>query len=67
MPKIKTNKTASKRVKITNNKKLIKSQTDVSHLRRKWTANKKHRKNKTQEVTSKGYKKMFKKLLPGRL
>ena len=63
MPQMKTKRTLLKRVKITKSGKIRKKSVDASHLRRKWSTNKRHRKNKTGLVTNKGHRKMFKKLL----
>lgn len=59
----KTRKTLIKRVKITKSGKILKKQNRTGHLKRKWSANKKHRKTGLEEVTSKGYKDKIKTLL----
>jgi ribosomal protein L35 len=63
MPKQKTKKTLTKRIRITKTGKVLKKKLRTSHLKSKWNTNKRHRKAGTEEVTGKGYKKMFKKLL----
>ncbi len=61
--KIKTRKTLMKRIKVTKSGKILKKQNRTGHLKRKWTANKKHRKNRMNEVESVGYMKKIKQLL----
>lgn len=61
--KIKTNKTLSKRVKITKNGKILKKQSNTGHLKRKWSASRKSRKNKRLVQENKGHIIMIKKLL----
>ena len=63
MKKLKTKKTLSKRVKVTKKGKIIKGQIDTGHLKSKWGASKKHRKNKRLTQKNKGHIKVFKKLL----
>jgi len=63
MPKLKTKKTLSKRIKITKRGKVLKKQTDTGHLKGKWTASKKSRKNKVKEQKNKGHRKLFKLML----
>jgi len=63
MSKLKTKKTLLKRLKITKGGKLIRKQTNTGHLKRKWTANKKHRKSDPKKIKSSSYKKNFKKML----
>lgn len=63
MPKIKTKKTLVKRIKITKTGKILKKQTDTGHLKKKWTAPKKSRKNKVKEQKNIGHRKIFKKML----
>ena len=63
MPKIKTKKTAMKRIKVTKTGKLIRKQVRTGHLKRKWTTNKRHRKTSTRSVSNAGHKRIFKKLL----
>lgn len=62
MPKIKPKKTLKKRVKVTKGGKLIRKQIETGHLKRKWTANKKHRKADPKKIKE-GYKKKFEKML----
>lgn len=61
--KIKTKKTLLKRIKITKTGKILKKQICTGHLKRKWSVNKKHRKNRTKEQTNSGHIKVFKALL----
>lgn len=61
--KLKTKKTLSKRVKITKNGKVLKKQCNTGHLKRKWSASKKSRKNSLVVQSNKGHIKMFKTLL----
>ena len=63
MPKVKSKQTLKKRIKITKTGKIMKKQTDTGHLKVKWSANKKTRKNKDQEQTNKGHIKKFNKML----
>ena len=63
MPKIKTKKTLLKRLKITKTGKILKNQVSTGHLKVKWDADKKSRKNRTDEQTNSGHRKIFKKLL----
>ena len=63
MPKLKTKKTLRKRVKITKKGKLIRNQIDAGHLKRKWSTNKKHRKNKSKIIGNVGHRKKYKKML----
>jgi ribosomal protein L35 len=60
---MKTRKTLTKRVKITKTGKILKKQNRTGHLKRKWSANKKHRKSGLEQIVSKGYRKKFKRLL----
>ncbi len=63
MPKIKTKKTAQKRVKITKSGKILSKQVRTGHLKRKWSSNKKFRKGSDNEVENRGHKNIFKTLL----
>jgi len=63
MPKLKTKKTALKRIKISKRGKLVKKQINTSHLKKKWSTNKRHRKNRTDKILNIGQRKIFKKLL----
>ena len=63
MPKIKTKKTAIKRIRVTKTGKLIRKQVRTGHLKRKWSTNKRHRKTSKSTVPNAGHKKIFKKLL----
>lgn len=64
MAKLKTKKTAIKRVKITKSGKVLKKAVSAGHLKRKWSTSKKHRKSGLSEQTNKGHLKMFQKILP---
>ncbi len=61
--KLKTKKTLAKRLRITKTGKILKNQVATGHLKRKWSANKKHRKNRVLEQENKGHRKMFRKML----
>jgi len=63
MPKLKTKKTLMKRIKLTKSGKLIRKQINTGHLKRKWSTNKKHRKNMLEQVGNKGHIRKFKKML----
>jgi len=63
MPKLKTKKTLTKRIKLTKKGKMLRKQIDTGHLKRKWSTNKKHRKNKSKLIGNKGHQKKFKKML----
>lgn len=63
MPKLKTKKTATKRIKITKNGKILRKNVSTSHLKRKWSSSKKMRKNTGGEVLNIGHKNIFKQLL----
>lgn len=63
MGKLKTKKTLLKRVKITKTGKLKREQVSTGHLKAKWSANKKYRKNKREIQENSGHIKKFKKLL----
>jgi len=58
--KQKTKKTLTKRVKITKSGKILKKKLRTSHLKAKWTANRKHRKAGLNQISS---KKIQKKLM----
>lgn len=47
MPKLKTRRTLTKRIRITKNGKVLKKQNRLGHLKRKMDASRKSRKNKT--------------------
>lgn len=66
MPKMKTKKTLTKRIKITKNGKLIKKQTRMGHLKRKFNADRKFRKTKLEEQPNAGHVKVLKRLLAKR-
>ena len=61
--KLKTKKTLAQRVKITKTGKILKKQVRTGHLKRKWSTNKKHRKNKTKSQKNSGHIKLFKRML----
>jgi large subunit ribosomal protein L35 len=63
MPKLKTKKTAMKRIKITKNGKILRKHVRTSHLKSKWTANRKMRKAGTASVDNIGHKNIFKQLV----
>lgn len=59
----KTRKTLLKRVKITKSGKILKKQNRTGHLKRKWSASKKHRKTGLEEMSTRGYKRKVKTML----
>jgi ribosomal protein L35 len=63
MPKLKTKKTLKKRIRVTKKGKIIKKQTRIGHLKRKWSTNHKFRKKKRESQDNIGHKKVIKKLL----
>ncbi|OGC68715.1 hypothetical protein A2415_02055 [candidate division WWE3 bacterium RIFOXYC1_FULL_39_7] len=63
MPKLKTKKTLTKRIKVTKNGKIMKKQTRTGHLKSKWSASKKSRKNNMELQLNRGHIKVIKKLL----
>jgi len=63
MPKMKTKKTAAKRVKITKGGKIMRKKVRTSHLKSKWTTNRRQRKAGRSEVENIGHKKIFQQLL----
>jgi ribosomal protein L35 len=63
MPKMKTNKTLKDRIKVSKNGKIRKLKNNNRHLKRKDSTNTKFRKAGFELIESKGYKKMFKRLL----
>jgi ribosomal protein L35 len=63
MPKLKTKKTLLKRVKITKLGKILKKQSRIGHLKRKWSVNHKLRKGRRKNQENAGHKRIFKKLL----
>lgn len=64
MPKLKTRKSVSKRIKITSTGKFLKGSIDNSHLKRKEDSSSKARKARKTEI-SKGFAKRMKKMMPG--
>lgn len=63
MPKLKTKKTAMKRIKITKTGKILRKQVRTGHLKRKWSTNKRHRKNSGSDISNRGHIRIFKRLL----
>jgi ribosomal protein L35 len=63
MPKVKTKKTLTKRIKITKGGKILKKQSRTGHLKSKWSSSKKSRKTKRLTQHNKGHKDVIKKLL----
>lgn len=63
MPKIKTNKTLSKRVKITKNGKIKVGHIRNGHLKRKFTANRASRKKGYRTLKANAFQKMIKQML----
>lgn len=66
MPKMKTKKTLTKRVRITKKGKILKKQTRTGHLKSKMSNSRKLRKKHDLAQENKGHKKVIKALL-GRL
>jgi len=64
MPKLKTRKAASKRIKITGTGKILIGHTGTSHLKTKKRRKDKRRKGLTQ-VLFKGHKKTILHMIPG--
>jgi len=65
MPKLKTNKTAAKRFKITKSGKILHRHARTSHLRSKQSAATKRRKSGTTTIASSNMKKV-RKMIGGR-
>jgi ribosomal protein L35 len=63
MPKLKTKKTLTKRVRVTKKGKIVKKKTRIGHLKRKWSTNRKFRKKQRDNQENTGHKKIIKKLL----
>ncbi len=63
MPKMKTKKTALKRIKITKTGKLVRKHVRTSHLKSKWSASRRMRKTNDNTVANIGHKNIFRKLL----
>lgn len=61
--KIKTKKTLTKRIKITKGGKIMKKQSNIGHLKRKWSASRKSRKGSVLMQHNEGHVKVMKKLL----
>jgi ribosomal protein L35 len=66
MPKVKTRKTLTKRIKITKGGKVMKKQNRMGHLKYKLSSSRKHRKSKLALQTEKGQTKVLKRLLGAR-
>jgi large subunit ribosomal protein L35 len=64
MPKIKTRKSVSKRIKITSTGKFLKGSINNSHLKRKEDSSSRARKARSTQI-SKGFAKRIKKMMPG--
>lgn len=64
MPKLKTKKTLSKRVKISKTGKVLKKQNRTGHLKVKWKAKKRYNKSGLEQVPNKGFVDKIKSLLP---
>lgn len=63
MPKLKTKKTLLKRVKVTKTGKIKKKQSNVGHLKAKWSCNRSMRKKRPQIQKNRGHIKLFRRLL----
>ncbi|HLD51161.1 hypothetical protein A3K34_01415 [candidate division WWE3 bacterium RIFOXYC1_FULL_40_10] len=63
MPKMKTKKTLTKRIRVTKNGKLMKKQSRTGHLKRKMDSSRKYRKRKTVIQENKGHIRILRKLL----
>lgn len=63
MPKLKTRKTLSKRVKISKGGKIMKKQSRTGHLKVKWSSSRKFRKAKRLAQHNKGHIRSIKKML----
>ena len=63
MPKMKTRKTLTKRIRITSKGKLVKKSLRMGHLKRKLDSSRKFRKNLSSVVANKRNAKTLKRLL----
>jgi ribosomal protein L35 len=63
MPKLKTKKTLMKRIRITKGGKVLKKQSSIGHLKRKWDASKHARKKNRLIQLNKGHIRIFRQLL----
>ena len=63
MPKLKTKKTLLRRIKITKKGKMIRNKVGLNHLKVKVGTNQNFRHGKQAQITTKGYRKKFKRLL----
>lgn len=63
MPKLKTKKTLMKRIKITRRGKILRNQTRIGHLKRKWDSSKHSRKGNRKIQENLGHRKIIKRLL----
>ena len=61
--KQKTKKTLKKRIRLTRTGKILKKKLRTSHLKSKWTANRKHRKAGTEPVQNKKLQKKLRRML----
>jgi ribosomal protein L35 len=61
--KLKTRKTLTKRIRVTNNGKLMKKQSSQGHLKAKRDASRKHRKNRLLSQPNKGHIRILRRLL----
>lgn len=64
MPKIKTYKAAAKRFKFTGSGKLMRTKVGKSHLRRRKSKRVKRQFDEMHEVTSHGFRKRIRRLMP---
>ncbi len=63
MPKLKTKKTLTKRVKITKGGKIIKKQSRTGHLKSKWSSSKNSRKSRSSVQENRGHILIIKRML----
>jgi len=63
MPKLKTKKTLSKRIRITKGGKIVKKQSNIGHLKVKWDSARRGRKANRLSQKNKGHIKMIKRLM----
>lgn len=66
MPKLKTRKSVSRRIKITSTGKLLREMSHTGHIKTKKPRKRKRRLKKLVSIPT-GYAKNLKKLLPGRV
>ncbi len=65
MPKMKTNHTLMKRIRVTKNGKLMKKQSRMGHLKVKMDASRKSRKNRMLQQLNHGHIAVLRRLLAG--